>query len=175
MISEWNIRKYTFLTNDKKLLWLSYNAAEMCDINCSTIKICKLNKNKHEWPEGRLTGECVSVYSCLNGACRQKRGVNWLFVVVEDVDGPRSRHQPHEPAHVSGQRAQLAEVQPAKQTHKRQRTPWGLCADGKTRRGPSASWNPPRSVGGRDEEVDDHPVAHVEAVLNSPGRKKNTV
>lgn len=38
-----------------------------------------------------------------------------LLVVVEDVNGPGDGHEPHEPAHVCGQRAQFTQVQPEQQ------------------------------------------------------------
>lgn len=38
---------------------------------------------------------------------------NILFVVVEHIDGPGGRHQPHKPAHVSGERPELPEIEPA--------------------------------------------------------------
>ncbi len=38
---------------------------------------------------------------------------NVLLVVVEHIDGPGGRHQPHKPAHVSGERPELPEIEPA--------------------------------------------------------------
>jgi len=95
-----------------------------------------------------------------------------LLVVVEDVDGAGRRHEPHEPAHVSRQRAELTQVQP-------DRTKDTSQASITTSDPPPLTPPPhrvrcsPRRVGGGDEEVDDHAVTHVEALLHGPETHTN--
>lgn len=81
-------------------------------------------------------------------------------MIVEDVHGSGRSHEPHEPAHVCRQRAQFPQVQP----EERQK---GGSVGVQLQQGVlrSAGHSPGR-VGGGDEEIDDHSVTHVKALLH---------
>lgn len=90
------------------------------------------------------------------------------FMEEKDIDGTDGGHDPHQPAHVGGPGAQLPKVQPTSlsvwspitppnSSRRKEGSQWGW-----------GHWHSPRSIGGGNEEVDHHPVDHVQAVLYHP-------
>lgn len=123
----------------------------------------------------KCKGKLISFYmnDCLSPSCKFKDQhtrcpVNSLFMVVEDINGSSRSHEPNKPAHVSCQRAELTQVQPDRKETEHGSTR-GLFLKKRVSVFVTRSvWHSPRCVGGSDEEVDDHSVAHVETLLHGP-------
>lgn len=68
------------------------------------------------------TGEALSLETGRTDVWVTTGPGNSLLVVVEDVKAPSSSHEPDKPAHVSSQRAQFSQVQPARRAGLRRGT-----------------------------------------------------
>lgn len=97
---------------------------------------------------------------------------NKPLVKEENVGGSKRRHNPHQPAHVARPRTQLPQVQPGKTSTDEDEAviraaAWRECIYPHSHTLKRLGCLP-RSVGSGNEEVDDHPVTHVETLLHRP-------
>lgn len=93
----------------------------------------------------------------------------------EDVGGSERGHDPHQPAHVTRPGTQLPQVQPDEAqtgTNNYRHCIHTLSTDIYCIY--SLLVCLPRGVGGSDEEIDHHPVTHVETVLHRPEERDQT-
>lgn len=106
-----------------------------------------------------------------------------LFMEEEDVSGAHTGHDPHQPAHVCRPGSKLPQVQPAHNsnmkhnltTNKARLIPEGtqevfLCLDVRSKCTHLHTEHSPGGVRGSDEEINHHPVTHVETLLYNPER-----
>lgn len=92
----------------------------------------------------------------------------------EDIRGSKRGHDPHQPAHVTRPGTQLPQVEPGEvNTHCIK--PAHIHARIYMNVHHSRRVYLPRGVGGSDEEIDHHPVTHVETVLHGPEEKPNSL
>lgn len=96
------------------------------------------------------------------------------LVEEEDVGGSKGGHDPHQPAHVTRPRTQLPQIQPGPRRQKRMFTnTYGPAPRTPPTPGSENGGGLPGGVGSSDEEVDHHPVTHVETVLHRPEEDDN--
>lgn len=101
----------------------------------------------------------------------------------EDVGRSKRSHDPNQPAHVTGPGAELTQVKPGNETSLNFRR----CTENKTTQPDTHTCTQahtcmcsrlvclPRGVGGSNEEINHHPVTHVETVLHRPEERPNSL
>lgn len=93
----------------------------------------------------------------------------------EDIRGTKRGHDPHQPAHVARPGTQLPQVQPGKALTDITTSRYTLLHTHTHTHIFSRIGCLPWGVGGSDEEVDHHPITHVETVLDRPEERDQTV
>lgn len=97
----------------------------------------------------------------------------------ENIGGSKRGHDPDQPAHVTRPGTQLTQVEPKSQRNKANKKKHNFSVSNvhtdtctHVRAGPGCL---PRGVGGGNEEINHHPVTHVETVLHRPAERPESL